>query len=129
MDAVTPVKKLSFNSTNSKAFQSDRSRNTNTELAETPRKPFALLSPANNLPLTPQIIHTIGAEDENKTPKAILSILTPKTPGTVSTPMKMANSPASFCVAYEEAPASITKAVEEMEYSFEEKRLTFYLRR
>ncbi|KAH0452730.1 hypothetical protein IEQ34_020029 [Dendrobium chrysotoxum] len=158
VDAGIPVKKLSFNSTNANAFQSDHSRkhhnattNSNDQHTKTPRKPFSPLTPTNNLPLTPQLIHNIVSEEQNKTPKAMpltpqlihnivseeqnktpkaMPIPTPKTPGTVSTPMKMANTPTPFSVAYkEEATTTITKAIEEMEYSFEERRLAFYLRR
>ncbi|KAI0494270.1 hypothetical protein KFK09_024402 [Dendrobium nobile] len=116
LDAGIPVKKLSFNSTNANAFQSDH------------RKPFAPLTPTNNLPLTTQLVHNIVSEEQNKTPKA-MPIATPKTPGTVSTPMKMANTPAPCSVAYEAEANTITKAIEEVEYSFEERRLAFYLRR
>ncbi|XP_020571658.1 LOW QUALITY PROTEIN: 65-kDa microtubule-associated protein 3-like [Phalaenopsis equestris] len=127
VDTGISVKKLSFNSTNLNGFQSDDSgkhynatKNTNAKLTETPRKPFAPLTPTSNLPFTPQIIHNVVAEEEN---------WTPKTTRTMSTPMKMANTPAPFSAAYEAEPASITKATEEMEYSFEERRLLFYSRR
>ncbi|XP_010924154.1 65-kDa microtubule-associated protein 3 [Elaeis guineensis] len=127
--AGLPVKKLSFNTMNAPCE------------VEMPRRPFTPLVPVNSIPstpsqpnimLTPSILSTPSqpknndVEEENRTPK-IMPISTPKTPVTVPASMQMATTPAPTCLVYE---AAVTKApLEEMEYSFEERRLAFYLKR
>ncbi|XP_073006701.1 65-kDa microtubule-associated protein 3-like [Typha latifolia] len=115
--AGLPVKKLSFNAMNSAM--------NNTHEAETPRRPFAPIALANNIPSTPSLPISSSADEENKTPK-IMAIPAPKTPMTVSIPMQMAATPALTSLAYE---AAIDRAPEEIEYSFEERRLALYLTR
>ncbi|KAG1368087.1 65-kDa microtubule-associated protein 3 [Cocos nucifera] len=122
--AGLPVKKLSFNAMNAPCE------------AEMPRRPFAPLVHVNSIPSTPSQPNIMSTpsqpqnndvEEENRTPK-IMPISTPKTPATVPASMQMATTPApTSCLVYE---AAVTKApLEEMEYSFEERRLAFYLTR
>ncbi|KAG0504042.1 hypothetical protein HPP92_004114 [Vanilla planifolia] len=128
---VSPAKKLSFNSSiNSSQTETPRkplnSMNANTDQTETPRKPFA--TRVCDLQMTPTLpVGNNILDEENQSPAATL-ISALKTPGTVSTPMQMAATPASFFVAHD-SPAAIPRAAEELEYSFEERRLAFYLKR
>ncbi|KAG0499817.1 hypothetical protein HPP92_004508 [Vanilla planifolia] len=102
------------------------SMNANTDQTETPRKPFA--TRVCDLQMTPTLpVGNNILDEENQSPAATL-ISALKTPGTVSTPMQMAATPASFFVAHD-SPAAIPRAAEELEYSFEERRLAFYLKR
>lgn len=128
--AGLPVKKLSFNNLHAPC-----------EVEMPPRRPFAPLVPVNSIPstpsqpnimFTPSILSTPSlprnndVEEENRTPK-LMPISTPETPVTVPASMQMATTPAPTCLVYE---AAVTKApLEEMEYSFEERRLAFYRNR
>lgn len=90
------------------------------------RKPFAPLVPANNIPSTlskPTIASTL---EENQIPNKMLSP-TPKTPATAAAvPMHVASTPAPTCLV-NEALVNVVASVEETEYSFEERRLAFYV--
>lgn len=55
-----------------------------------------------------------------------MPIMTPKTPSTVSMPMQVANTPAPV-FAYELASGAAERT-EDIEYSFEEKRLAVLLK-
>jgi len=75
------------------------------------------------------------ADQENRTPKA-MPIPIPATPSTVSIPMNMAVTPVpssvSMNVAVTPVPSSATVGcnlipVQEIEYSFEERRLAYYM--
>ncbi|XP_008800929.2 65-kDa microtubule-associated protein 3 isoform X2 [Phoenix dactylifera] len=128
--AGLPVKKLSFNNTMNAPCE-----------VEMPRRPFAPLVPVNSIPSTPSQPNIMSTpsilltpsqpknndvEEENRTPK-IMPISTPKTPGTVPASMQMATTPAPTSIVYE---AAVAKApLEEIEYSFEERRLASYLKR
>ncbi|PKA62396.1 65-kDa microtubule-associated protein 3 [Apostasia shenzhenica] len=134
--AVLPVKKLSFNSANSNALLQFETPRKNFSFAGTiaeTREPFAPLAPTNNIPLTTlHLISKAAAVEENKSPMAITKmhlIPTPNTPATMSAPMQMANTPASDIYQAPETPALIPRTLEETEYSFEERRLAFYLTR
>lgn len=119
--AGLPVKKLSFNASTLRE-------------AETPRKPFAQITPGNNVPSTPARSISNDTEEENKTPKTFAG-LNAKTPMTVTAPMQLATTPAvaNKIVAtpvslFPEKPEPATLP-EEIEYSFEERRLAVYLAR
>jgi len=76
------------------------------------------------------------ADQENRTPKT-MPIPIPATPSTVSIPMNMAVTPVpssvSMNVAKTPVPSSATVGgcdvipVQEIEYSFEERRLAYYM--
>lgn len=87
-----------------------------------PRKPFAPVAPVNTIPLTPFKSIIASALEENKIPNAMLS---PKTPATAAAVlMHVATTPAPACLFNE---AVVKAPVEETEYSFEERRLAFYV--
>lgn len=116
--AGLPIKKLSFNASTLRE-------------TETPRKPFAHITPANNVPWTPvRPVSNDNTEEENRTPKTFAT-LNPKTPMTVTAPMQMAMTPAPVNKAIA-TPASLFEKPEpptlheEIEYSFEERRLAAY---
>jgi Ase1/PRC1/MAP65 family protein len=117
--AGLPIKKLSFNASTQRE-------------TETPRKPFAQIAPANNIPSTPvRPISNDTTEEENRTPKTFAT-LNPKTPMTVTAPMQMAMTPALFNKVIA-TPASLFQQKpepptlhEDIEYSFEERRLAAY---
>ena len=83
--------------------------------------------------MTPARSISNDTEEENKTPKTFAT-LNPKTPMTVTAPMQVAMTPA---VAYKviATPVSLFQEKpepalpEEIEYSFEERRLAIYLAR
>ncbi|XP_020598472.1 65-kDa microtubule-associated protein 3-like [Phalaenopsis equestris] len=110
LEAGIPARFSSSNSDNMNSFQSNPPRksfgvmNTSAQHSETPRKPFALLGPANVVPLTP------SQEEENQP----ISIA----PGTVLKPMEIVATPATFL-----------RVLDEKEYSFEERRVAVYQRR
>ncbi|XP_074565732.1 65-kDa microtubule-associated protein 3-like [Curcuma longa] len=107
--AGLPVKKLSYN-------------NAMTTYQGVPRKPFAPVAPVNTIPLTPFKSIIASALEENKIPNAMLS---PKTPATAAAVlMHVATTPAPACLFNE---AVVKAPVEETEYSFEERRLAFYV--
>jgi len=82
----------------------------------------------HNIPLTPSQQRTTFSEAaENMTPKTVMPIPTPKTPMTVSVPMQVATTPAPACVAYE--VVATTKTPDVTDFSFEERRLAYYLSR
>ncbi|KAJ8506185.1 hypothetical protein OPV22_007071 [Ensete ventricosum] len=87
--------------------------------APTPRTPAAGPAPTPSKPIA-------SAPEENKTSTAIPAP-TPKTPAAAPMPMQVATTPAPTCLFKETAPR--VAPVEELEYSFEERRLAFYLSR
>ncbi|RWW16317.1 hypothetical protein GW17_00019810 [Ensete ventricosum] len=87
--------------------------------APTPRTPAAGPAPTPSKPIT-------SAPEQNKTSTAIPAP-TPKTPAAAPMPMQVATTPAPTCLFKETAPR--VAPVEELEYSFEERRLAFYLSR
>ncbi|XP_062217988.1 65-kDa microtubule-associated protein 3-like isoform X1 [Phragmites australis] len=118
--AGLPIKKLSFNASTLRE-------------AETHRMPFAQIVPGNNVSATPARPISNDTEEENKTPKTFAT-LNPKTPITVTAPMQLAMTPAvaNKVIAnpvslFQEKPEP--RLPEEIEYSFEEKRLAVYLAR
>ncbi|PVH38225.1 hypothetical protein PAHAL_5G202500 [Panicum hallii] len=119
--AGLPIKKLTFNGSTLRE-------------AETPRKPFAQIMPGNNVSSTPARPISNDTEEENKTPKTFAT-LNPKTPMTVTAPMQVSMTPAvaNKVIAtpvslFQEKPEQPMLA-EEIEYSFEERRLAVYLAR
>ncbi|XP_020105633.1 65-kDa microtubule-associated protein 3-like [Ananas comosus] len=116
--AGLPVKKLSFNLVNPPRE------------AETPRKPFAPIVIASNIPSTPTRLTSDETEEENKNNlKTTMAAPPPKTPMTAYIPMQMATTPAPPCLMYEAAATVKAQEAEEYEYSFEERRLALYLTR
>ncbi|THU73448.1 hypothetical protein C4D60_Mb04t22950 [Musa balbisiana] len=111
--AGLPVKKLTYNA-----------MTTHQEVV-VPRKPFAPILPVNNMPTTPSK-HIINTFDENKSPNVML---TPKTPMAVQAPMQVANTPVPPTCLFDQAVAKVVAPMEQTEYSFEERRLVFYLSR
>ncbi|KAG4182447.1 hypothetical protein ERO13_A09G044000v2 [Gossypium hirsutum] len=82
-----------------------------------------MLHPSNDLSHTTTPLKTIPLiDEENRTPKAMPII--PSTPSTLSVPMQTAMTPAPPLAPI---PFAITKPVEEIEQSFEERRLAFLL--
>ncbi|KAG6476489.1 hypothetical protein ZIOFF_065731 [Zingiber officinale] len=111
--AGLPVKKLSYN-------------NAMTTYQGVQRKPFAPVAPVNSIPLTPSKSLIANALEENKIPNAMLSP-TPKTPATAAAVlMHVATTPAPTCL-FNEALVKVVAPVDETEYSFEERRLAFYV--
>ncbi|CAL4974688.1 unnamed protein product [Urochloa decumbens] len=119
--AGLPIKKLTFNASTLRE-------------AETPRKPFAQIMPGNNVLSTPARPISNDAEEENKTPKTFAA-LTPKTPMTVTAPMQLGMTPSvankviAAPVSLFQEKAELSTLPEEIEYSFEERRLAVYLAR
>ncbi|KAM0861991.1 hypothetical protein ACQ4PT_045540 [Festuca glaucescens] len=118
-----PIKKLSFNAS---ALRE----------TETPRKPFAqIMPPPSSVSSTPVRPDTNVTDTENRTPNPkTFRALNPKTPMTVAAPMQLAMTPAvanqvtaaPVSLVYEKPEPTLP---EEIEYSFEERRLAFYLSR
>ncbi|MFQ6631234.1 hypothetical protein Gotur_010000 [Gossypium turneri] len=82
-----------------------------------------MLHPSNDLSHTTTPLKTIPlVDEENRTPKAMPII--PSTPSTLSVPMQTAMTPAPTLAPI---PFAITKPVEEIEQSFEERRLASLL--
>ncbi|CAL9087089.1 unnamed protein product [Musa textilis] len=108
-----PVKKLTYNA-----------MTTHQEVG-VPRKPFAPIQPVNNMPSTPSK-HIVSTFEENKSPNVML---TPKTPMAVQAPMQVANTPVPPTCLFDQAVAKVVAPGEQTEYSFEERRLAFYLSR
>ncbi|CAO2183230.1 unnamed protein product [Urochloa humidicola] len=119
--AGLPIKKLTFNASTLRE-------------AETPRKPFAQIMPGNNVLSTPARPISNDAEEENKTPKTFAAF-TPKTPMTVTAPMHLAMTPSvgnkviAAPVSLFQEKAEPPTLLDEIEYSFEERRLAVYLAR
>ncbi|KAE9620991.1 hypothetical protein Lalb_Chr01g0008841 [Lupinus albus] len=81
----------------------------------------------NNLPFTTPPKTVTLVDEENKTPKKMRTIPVPPTPLTMSVPVP--TSP-SMNLAMTPAPSSVSfrgDLVQETEYSFEERRLSFVL--
>ncbi|KAL7146470.1 hypothetical protein ABFS83_06G043000 [Erythranthe nasuta] len=79
-----------------------------------------------------KMVSTVGAEVENRTPRAMSIMSVPSTPSTVSIPMQMAITPAvpKHMAVVAAAPSAAVKTVDgEIEYSFEERRAGFVLPR
>lgn len=89
--------------------------------------------PVNNVPFTTPSKTATVVDEENRTPKA-MPIPVPATPSTVSVPMSMATTPvpSSVLMNVGMTPAPLSAPfggdlVQEIEYSFEERRLGFML--
>ncbi|KAL6848976.1 hypothetical protein ACP4OV_021559 [Aristida adscensionis] len=115
--AGVPIKKLSFNSRAPRQM-------------EAPRKPFTQITPGNSSLSTYVQPICNGRKDENRTPNTFTAP-TPKTPMTVSAPMQMATTPAPtaariapVCLAYDNTELT---SQQDVEYSFEERRLAVHL--
>ncbi|KAF8413054.1 hypothetical protein HHK36_001030 [Tetracentron sinense] len=80
--------------------------------------------PGNNKPLTTPSKFSSMVVEENRTPKAML-IRMHVTPSTVSVPMQMAATPVPPCVLF--GAKTVEERLEEIEYSFEERRAGFVL--
>lgn len=90
----------------------------------------------NNMPFVSPCKAMTAADQENRTPKTV-PIPIPATPSTASIPMNMAMTPVpssvSMNVAVTPVPSSATVGVcdvipvQEIEYSFEERRLAYYM--
>ncbi|KAH0715745.1 hypothetical protein KY284_008650 [Solanum tuberosum] len=68
-------------------------------------------------------------EEENRTPAKAMPIPVPSTPSTVSVPMQTTTPGPAVVTPYNSKLVENTHVVEEIEYSFEESRLEFYLQR
>ncbi|XP_042480216.1 65-kDa microtubule-associated protein 3-like [Macadamia integrifolia] len=100
------------------------SKSNTTNLMEDMNKAQKII-PSNNMAMTtPSKLASLNNNEENMTPKAIMSVPVPSTPSTVSVPMQTAITP---------APSSVLRAntlgemAEVIEYSFEERRAGFIL--
>ncbi|XP_042457133.1 65-kDa microtubule-associated protein 3-like isoform X1 [Zingiber officinale] len=113
--AGLPVKKLSYNDAITKHQE-----------VGMPRKPFASLIPVNTIPSAPSMPVIASTLEENQAPNTML-LLTPKNPATAAAvPMHVASTPAPTCLV-NDGKLSVVASVEETEYSFEERRLAFYV--
>lgn len=92
------------------------------------------IMPLNNVPFTSPCKAMTVVDNENRTPKA-MPIPIPATPSTVSVPMNMALTPAPSTVLMNVATTPVPSSasfgcdmtpVQEIEYSFEERRLAYY---
>ncbi|KAF3661983.1 65-kDa microtubule-associated protein 3 [Capsicum annuum] len=72
-------------------------------------------------------VKTISTYDEHRTPAKVLPIPVPCTPSTVSTPMQTTTPAPAVVIPYDSKLVENIHVKEEMEYSFEEKRLDCYL--
>ncbi|CAN4080810.1 unnamed protein product [Withania somnifera] len=80
--------------------------------------------PSNHTPFSTPVKTLYTTEEENRTPMAVPPIPVPSTPLSVSAPMQTAVTPAhNALVPYNSKPAE--EIPEEIEYSFEERRLGF----
>ncbi|XP_058086998.1 65-kDa microtubule-associated protein 3-like isoform X2 [Magnolia sinica] len=77
--------------------------------------------PVENVPYSTPPKRTSVTDEENRTPKA-MPIPTPSTPLTVSVPMQTAQTPAPAAVLL---GTTVRQELEEIEYSFEERRAGF----
>ncbi|XP_020273615.1 65-kDa microtubule-associated protein 3 [Asparagus officinalis] len=149
--AGLPMKRLSFNPTSAREVETQRKPFTpvapNNNIPPAPSHQNTSTSPSHqNIPVTPSHYHQqeipktplqnitmtpsqrdFTEAEENMTPKKVMPIPTPKTPMTVSMPMQMATTPAPASVGYE--ATAIRKPEVTTEYSFEERRLAYYLSR
>ncbi|KAK4358470.1 hypothetical protein RND71_020699 [Anisodus tanguticus] len=73
-------------------------------------------------------VKTISTYEENKTPAKVMPILVLSTPSTVSVPMQTTTPGPAVVIPYNSKLVENIH-VEEIEYSFEERRLGFYLQR
>lgn len=81
--------------------------------------------PSSHNPLSTPV-KTYTTEEENRTPVVVPPIPVPSTPSTVSAPMQTAVTPAhNALVPYNSKP--VEEIPQEIEYSFEERRLGFLL--
>ncbi|XP_042462409.1 65-kDa microtubule-associated protein 3-like isoform X1 [Zingiber officinale] len=113
--AGLPVKKLSYNDAITKHQE-----------VGMPRKPFASIVPVNTIPSAPSMPVIASTLEENQAPNKML-LLTPKNPATAAAvPMRVASTPAPTCLV-NDGKLSVVASVEETEYSFEERRLAFYV--
>ncbi|KAK7268955.1 hypothetical protein RIF29_21666 [Crotalaria pallida] len=120
-DIETPLTRQPFSPISSNVSSKVNMTNMKDELKMQSEKLQRTLS-LNNEPFTttPSKTTTV-VDEENRTPKA-LPIPVPATPMTVSVPMNMVMTPA--------APSSVPSGgglVQEIEYSFEERRLAHYM--
>ncbi|KAJ8552763.1 hypothetical protein K7X08_020156 [Anisodus acutangulus] len=81
--------------------------------------------PSSHIPFSTPVKTVYTTEEENRTPIAKPPIPVPSTPLTVSAPMQTAVTPAHNAVPYNSNP--VKEIPEEIEYSFEERRLGFVL--
>ncbi|PHT34810.1 65-kDa microtubule-associated protein 3 [Capsicum baccatum] len=72
-------------------------------------------------------VKTTSTYDEHRTPAKVLPIPVPCTPSTVSTPMQTTTPAPAVVIPYDSKLVENIHVKEEMEYSFEEKRLDCYL--
>lgn len=68
-------------------------------------------------------------EEENRTPAKAMPIPVPYTPSTVSVPMQTTTPGPAVVKPYNSKLVENIRMEEEIEYSFEESRLDFYLQR
>ncbi|XP_059666997.1 65-kDa microtubule-associated protein 3-like [Cornus florida] len=137
--AGLPVRKHSFSAANARGVESTRkpfspisstesSKSNATNLLEDLNRKHSdtlqkALPPINNASFTTPLKTISPEEEENRTPKA-MPFAIPTTPSTVSVPMQTTTTPApSPLVPYS------ANQVEEIEYSFEERRAGFVLPR
>lgn len=124
-EVESPMMRKPFSPISSTASSKGNMKNLLEDLNIAHSEPLQKMLPSNinTMPFsTPSKIVSV-ADEENRTPKAIMHIPVPKTPSTVSVPMQTATTPAP--------PHFGTKTVEEIaeeiEYSFEERRAGFIL--
>lgn len=125
-----PFSPLSSNNVSSKANVANAA---NEHIMQSEKFPKTMA--LNNVPFVSPCKAMTVTDQENKTPKA-MPIPIPPTPSTVSIPMNMAVTPVpssvSMNVAVTPVPSSATVgcnviSVQEIEYSFEERRLAYYM--
>ncbi|XP_060203445.1 65-kDa microtubule-associated protein 3 [Lycium barbarum] len=85
-----------------------------------------MLPSSHNIPFSTPVKTVYTTEEENRTPIAKPPIPVPSTPLTVSAPMQTAMTPAQYAVVPYNSKL-VEKIPEEIEYSFEERRLGFVL--
>lgn len=90
------------------------------------RKPLPTKDQSCITPMKAATATTTLLDEENRTPKA-MPIPVPSTPSTVSMPMQTAMTPAHPVIPFKANNHPVEAMPEEIEYSFEEKRLAYML--
>lgn len=118
----SPISSKSSSKSNATNILGDVNRKHNETMIKTPLS-------NHTTPLSTPVETISTYEEENRTPAKAMPIPVPSTPSTVSVPMLTTTPGPAVVTPYNSKLVGNIHGEEEIEYSFEESRLEFYLQR
>lgn len=118
----SPISSKGSSKSNATNILGDMNRKHNETMTKTPLS-------NHTTPVSTPVKSISTYEEENRTPAKAMPIPVPSTPSTVSVPMQTTTPGPAVVTPYNSKLVENTHVKEEIEYSFEESRLEFYLQR